>query len=123
MDLKPPHLVIMLRNANNVLYNLSVGANLMSASFALTYLGDEPCAPTTKILRDAPQSRLEGLGILHNISIYHDNVEIALDYHVFDIQNFDIMIGHPLEKLTMEPLASGNLDIKLGIDTFSIPIT
>jgi hypothetical protein len=66
---------------------------------------------------------LEGLGILHNISIYHDNVEIALDYHVFDIQNFDIMIGHPLEKLTMEPLASGNLDIKLGIDTFSIPIT
>ena len=86
----------------------------MSASFALTYLGDEPFAPTTKILRDAPRSRLEGLEILHNISIYHDNVEVALDYHVFDIQNFDIMIGHPLEKLIMEPPASGNLDIKLG---------
>jgi hypothetical protein len=38
----------------DVMYNLSIGANLMSSSFALTYLGDEPFAPTTKILRDAP---------------------------------------------------------------------
>jgi hypothetical protein len=38
----------------DVLYNPSVRANLMSASFALTYLGDEPFAPKTKILRDAP---------------------------------------------------------------------
>jgi len=33
------------------------------------------------------------------------------------------MIGHPLEKLLVEPPTSRDLDIKLGRDTFSIPIT
>ena len=66
---------------------------------------------------------LEGLGILHNISLYHNNVEVALDFHVFDIQDFDIMIGHPLEKLFIEPPKSGDLEIKLGRDMFSVPIT
>ena len=33
------------------------------------------------------------------------------------------MIGHPLEKLLVEPPTSGDLDIKLERDTFSIPIT
>ena len=33
------------------------------------------------------------------------------------------MIGHPLEKLFIEPPMSGDLDIKLGRETFSIPIT
>ena len=67
--------------------------------------------------------RLEGLGILHNISLYHNNVEVALDFHVFDIQDFDIMIGHPLEKLFVKPPKSGDLEIKLGRDMFSVPIT
>ena len=48
---------------------------------------------------------------------------MALDFHIFDIQDFDIMIGHPLEKLFIESPTSWDLDIKLGRDTFSIPIT
>ena len=68
----------------------------MSASFSRTRLGDKPRAPTVKSLRTAPRSILKGLKILHNITIHHGNVEMALDFHVFDIQDFDIMIGHPL---------------------------
>ena len=102
----------------NVLYNPIVEVNLLSASFASTYLGDEPLTPTNKTLRIAPRSRLEGLGILHNISLYHNNVEVILDFHVFDIQDFDIMIGHPLEKLFIEPPKTGELDVKMGRDTF-----
>ena len=48
---------------------------------------------------------------------------MVLDFHIFDIQDFNIMIGHPLEKLFTEPPKIGELDIKLGKDTFSIPIT
>ena len=48
---------------------------------------------------------------------------MALDFHIFDIQDFDIMIGHPLEKLFIRTPSSGDLDVKLGRDTFSIPIT
>ena len=33
------------------------------------------------------------------------------------------MMGHPLEKLIVEPAPSGALDVKLGRDTFTIPIT
>jgi hypothetical protein len=52
-----------------VLYNPTIGANLMSASFAHTYLGDEHIAPTTKPFRNAPRSSLEGCEILHNITV------------------------------------------------------
>jgi hypothetical protein len=67
------------------LYNPTVGANIMSASFATTYFGNEILAPTIKSYRIAPRARLEGLGILHNISLYHNNIEVAIDFHVFDI--------------------------------------
>jgi hypothetical protein len=39
---------------------------------------------------------------------------MALDFHVFDIQDFDILIGHPLEKLFVDPPKIGELDIKRG---------
>ena len=95
----------------------------MSTSFAHTYLGAKPLASTNKSRRVVPRSSLGGRGILHNIIVHHDNVEMALDFHVFDIQDFDIMIGHPLEKFFIEPPTSGDLDIKMGRDTFFIPIT
>jgi len=61
--------------------------------------------------------------ILHDTILHHRDIEVALDFHVFEIQDFDIMIGHPLEKLIVEPPSSGALDVKLGRDTFTIPIT
>jgi hypothetical protein len=44
---------------------------------------------------------------MHNTTIHHDDVVMALDFHVFDIQDFDIMIGHPLEKLFIGPSKTG----------------
>ena len=107
----------------DVLYNPTIGPNLMSTSFTHTYLGVEPLAPRNKSLRVAPGYSIKGRGILHNVSVHHDNVKMALDFHVFDIQDFDIIIGHPLEKLFIELPTSMDLNIKLRRDTFSIPIT
>jgi len=107
----------------DLLYNPIVRANLMSASFACTYLGDEALASTSKHFRVSPRLSLKGHGILHNIIVHHNNVEMALDFHVFKIQYFDIMIGHPVEKLIVEAPPSGALDVKLGRDIFTIPIT
>ena len=36
---------------------------------------------------------------------------------------FDILIGHPLEKLFLEARRLGTFDVKLGRETFSIPIS
>ena len=95
----------------------------MSPSYAHAYFGNEPLAPTNKTLRLAPRSSLESKGVLHGIHLHLDNTILALDFHVFDIQDFDVLIGHPLEKLFLDPPKIGDLDIKLGRDTFMIPIT
>jgi hypothetical protein len=107
----------------NALYNSTVEANIISASLARTFLANEPIAPTNKTFRVGPRTKLEGLGILHNISLYYDNVEIILDFHVFEVQDFDILIGHPLEKLFAKPPKTGDLDIKLERESFSIQVT
>ena len=101
----------LCRTSVDILYNPTVRANFMSASFAHTYFGDYILALTNKPYRITPRTRLEGLGVLHNISLYHNKNEIPLDFHVFDIQDFDIMIGHPLEKLFVEPPRLGDLDV------------
>ena len=73
----------------DVLYNPIVGANLMSASFAHTYFSNDVVTPTIKSCRVAPHVILGGLGVLHNISLYYNDNEVPLDFHVFDIQDFD----------------------------------
>jgi len=69
----------------DVLYNPSIGANLMSATFASTYLGEKPHAPTNKNLRISPRTNLKGLGILHSTIVHLEYVELTLDFHVFEI--------------------------------------
>ena len=57
------------RTSVDVLYNPTVGANLMSASFVDTYFCDDAITPTIKTCRIEPHIRL-GLWVLHNISLY-----------------------------------------------------
>ena len=73
------------RTSVEVLYNPMVRANLMSTSFAHTYFSDDAITSTIKTCRIAPHIRLEGLGVLHNISLCHNDNEVPLDFHVFDI--------------------------------------
>jgi hypothetical protein len=68
----------------DVLYSPTVRANVMSASFASAYFGNEPLAPTNKSLRNTPQTILRAHGILHDTTIYYNNVVMALDFHVFN---------------------------------------
>ena len=107
----------------NVLYNPTVGANVMSKSFAASCLGENPCSPTTRTLQVAPRTVLKGLGILHHITLHPKDVDLVLGFHIFDIQDFDILIGHPLEKLYANPLRIGEMNVKLGRDTYPIQVT
>jgi hypothetical protein len=110
----------VLRTTMDVLYSPTVKANLMSASFLSTYFGNEPLALTNRFLRNNPRSILKSHGILHNTTSHHNKAIMALDFHVFNIQDFDILTGHPLEKLFVDPQKIGELDIKLGRDTLTI---
>jgi hypothetical protein len=67
------------RNMVNAMYNPTIGVNIMFESFARVYLGNEQIARTTKTFRVGPREKLEGLELLHNISVYYDNVVMSLD--------------------------------------------
>ena len=91
-----------------------VGANIMSASFALSYLSENPLLPTLRPLWVGPHFTIEGIGILHNVPVWYKKAEIALDFHVFEVQGFDVLIGQPIEKLFQIISSSGTLDATLG---------
>jgi hypothetical protein len=84
---------------------------------ALTFLGSETLAPTIKIFRSSSGSLVEVYGILQNVSVQHKDVEASLDFYVFEVPDFDLLIGHPIEMLFLDVPRLGNLDIKLGKDS------
>jgi hypothetical protein len=69
----------------DALYNPSIGANLMSTAFTSAYLGEKSMAPTVKSLRSTPRTSLKGFGILHDMTLHHRDMGVALDFHVFKI--------------------------------------
>jgi hypothetical protein len=70
----------------------------MEASYAFTHL-EHSLVPTKKTLRNAPGSILEGVGVIHDVLLRHDDLEVVLDFHIFNVYNFNALIGHPFEKL------------------------
>jgi hypothetical protein len=97
------------------LYNPAVGANIMSDNFVLAYLGSEALAPTVRTLRGPSGSLIGSYGVIQNVSIRHKDVKASLDFYVFKVPNFNILIGHPIEKLLTDVPDSGNLSVRLGM--------
>ena len=50
------------------------------------------------------------------------DTEIALDFHVFEVQDFDVLIGRPLEKKFLDVSILGRIDESLGGKSYSLPI-
>ena len=85
----------------------------MSQSFASACLRAQPFTPTARTLRTPKEIKL-GLGIVHNVTLHHEDVEMSLDFHIFDIQDFDVLIGHPLETLFDNPSKTGEISKASG---------
>ena len=49
---------------------------------------------------------------VNTVPVTIDKIEVNLDFHIFDILNFDLSIGYPLENFHHSPL--GSLHEKLG---------
>ena len=65
---------------------------------------------------------MEGIRILHDIPIWYDKTELALEFHIFEVQDFDILIGHPVDKMFQNISPLGTLDVTLGGRDISLPI-
>ena len=97
----------------NALYNLVVGINIMSTSFALDLLEHMPLTPTTKLLKGLLGHILPSLGILYVLPIHVNRTKVNLSFYIFDIMEFDLMIGKPIGRLIQEG-QMGKLNIRLG---------
>ena len=107
----------------NALYNLVVGINIMSASFALDLLEHMPLTPTTKLLKGLSGHILPSLGILYVLPIHVNRTRVYLSFYIFDVMEFDLLIGQPIGRLIQEG-QTGKLNIRLGKNfKLSIPIT
>jgi len=85
-------------------------------------LKDVPLVRTDKTFWTSSGEILEGGGILQNVSIRHEDIDIILDFHVFDVQDFDLLIRHAIEKLLTDAPTHGKIDVRLGKDSFSVQI-
>ena len=83
-------------------------ASYTSASWTL--VGNKPLTPTDKYFKSPSRLYFKCWGIARDVPIIIDKIEVRLDFHIYDILDFDLFLGYPLEKL----LASqGSLDEKL----------
>jgi hypothetical protein len=85
----------------------------MYAIFAQDLLKDMPLAPTTKLLKSLFGHIVLSLGILCALPIFVNETQVLLNFYIFDVMKFDLLIGKPIERLIQEGL-TGKLNIKLG---------
>ena len=94
----------------------------MSDEFALAFLGNYKLTPTDRQLKRPSGSLTSSYGILTDVSFWHDDVKVRLNFHVFEGLNFDFLIGHPLKALFKDVPKDGCFNIKLRKDTLQIPV-
>jgi hypothetical protein len=107
----------------DALYNLVVGVNIMSKYFAHTLFEDMKLTPTTKLLKSLSGQIFPSEGIFHFIHIKVDKTKVYLSFYIFDTWEFDLLIGHPIERLIYEG-RKGSVNVHLEKNlNLSIPIT
>ena len=80
------------------------------SAFWILLCGNKPLTPTDKYFKSSSGLYFECRGIARDVSITIDKLEVHLDFYIYDILDFDLLLVLPLEKL----LAShGSLDQKL----------
>ena len=74
--------------------------NIMPWHIAYTLLGDVTLRPSDKLLKCCPFGHIiECRGVASAVLLTLNKIEVHLDFHIFDVLDFDLLIGYPLENL------------------------
>ena len=112
-----------LRGTNiEVLHNPTVGTSIMSEFLTKNLLGNMPLVPTDKLFKSPLGLFFVCCGIARAVPIIIDEIEVFIDFHIYAILEFELLIGHPLDKLFQEKPSHGGLNEKLGTTASTIPI-
>jgi len=85
--------------------------NVLPWYLAYTLLGNVMLRPSDTLLKSCPSGHiLKCRGVASAVLLIIDKIEVNLDFHIFDILDFDLLLGFPLEKLLG---SQGSLDVTL----------
>ena len=100
----------MKGNIVEALHDLAAEVCVLPECLLDTLMGNKPLTPTDKYFKSPSGLYFECWGIARDVPITIDKIEMHLDFYIYDILDFDLILGLSLEKL----LAShGSLDEKL----------
>ena len=71
----------------------------MSEFLAKNLLGNMPLVPTNKLFNSLLGLFFECCGIAKDVSVIIDKIEVSIDFHIYAILEFELIIGHPLDNL------------------------
>jgi hypothetical protein len=71
----------------------------MSASLAQNLLKHMPLTPTVKLIKSPSGHIVPSLGVLYVLPIKVEGTMVHLSFYIFDIWDFDLLIGQPLRRL------------------------
>ena len=90
----------LLRETNiEALHNPIVRTSIMSNFLAKNLLGNIPLVPTNKLFQNPFEVFFECCGIARDAPIIIDETKNDLDFHIYAILEFELLIGHPLDNL------------------------
>jgi hypothetical protein len=102
-----------LRGTNTeALRNPTVETNITSEFLAETLLGKMPLVSTNKLFKSPSGLIFECCGIARALPIIIEKIKVFIDFHIYVILEFDILLGYPLENLIQEKPSHRGLDEK-----------
>ena len=91
----------------------------MSEYLADTLLGDVPLEPADDLFKSPSGLIFECRRIARGVPIKIDQTEVFLDFHIFSILDFDLLIGYPLETLHLHGASQGSHNQELREAAFT----
>ena len=99
------------------LHNLTVKTSIMSKFLAKNLLGNMPLVSTNKLFKSPSGLIFECCGIAKAMPIIINQTEVHLNYNIYAILDFELLIGYPFEKLVQENPTHGSLNEEFGRTT------
>ena len=96
------------------LHNPTFETSIMSKFLAKNFLGNMPLISTNKLFKSPLGQCFECCGITRAVLVIIDKIEVFIDFRIYAILEFDLLIGYPLDKLFKRNLPMGSLMRSLG---------
>jgi hypothetical protein len=104
-----------LRGTNiEALYNPIVRTSIMSEFIVKNILGNMPLVPTNKLFKSPLGLIFECCGIVRDVPIEINEIEVHVDFRIYAILDFDLLIGYPSKFFSKRNLLMGTLVKNVG---------